>query len=511
MPTVGRQGKGRHVQSVLFYKAAGWTKESSKKWIVEHDYKSDGLDETDTLFRYRQVDPDDKKFRYRQKTIETKDGKPSIALVNAFPIGSRQSNAKRLERFADVAAVGDIDRDAGIIYGISVVSKGEAKGHGKYVDEIMLDQVAEKGNAKEPTGTKSRFDHPNACSRAVGTAVGRLHEFRRDQDRVRADLHLFDAAANSPDGDLRNYILDLAEEDPDAFAMSIVFKRDTSVNPDPANKGKPGYPAESDPYWLPHARVKELHHCDVVDEGAANDGLFGRPDYWTEQAEKFISEHPEIIAGILDRYFDGEQKTEGYKMADEEKVEGQDAGAEADGEEKVDGQDAGQDNQGEGDGQDAGTEGEGEGQGEGDGQDAGTEGEGEGEGQGEGDGQDAQSVKEKTDAAYDEGLSAGVDRIKRRGEKYKDPAFVIETAELSDDETKDAWIKRLETKLSKAKSGDADGTDAVDFTPEAGPEKFEDKVEGFEADGLTKGEATRKAAKEFPGLHKDYVARINKK
>lgn len=95
MPTVGRKGSGKHTQSVVFYKAAGWTESSSRSWCKAHDYKTDGLDETDNLFRWRQVDPEKAKFRYRNEVIEEKDGKPSIALVLAFPHGASQSEIDR--------------------------------------------------------------------------------------------------------------------------------------------------------------------------------------------------------------------------------------------------------------------------------------------------------------------------------------------------------------------------------------------------------------------------------
>jgi hypothetical protein len=96
MPKVNRKGKGKHTQSVLFYKAAGWTKASSRKWLKEHKdsdtgkpYYTDGYDESATLHRWRQVDPEDNKFRYRPTVIEKKQGKPSISLLRGFPKGSR--------------------------------------------------------------------------------------------------------------------------------------------------------------------------------------------------------------------------------------------------------------------------------------------------------------------------------------------------------------------------------------------------------------------------------------
>jgi hypothetical protein len=89
MPSVDRKAPDKkHVQSVIFKKSADWTKKTSKKWLEEHDYYTDGLDDTENSFRYRQYDPDDSKFIYRQKEIE----KDSISLVYAIPKGEAKAN-----------------------------------------------------------------------------------------------------------------------------------------------------------------------------------------------------------------------------------------------------------------------------------------------------------------------------------------------------------------------------------------------------------------------------------
>ncbi len=82
MPKVNRSAPNEeHTQSVVFEKSAGWTEASSKKWCEEHDYFTDGMDETDTQFRYRQYDPDYDAFIYRNKEIEPN----SITLVLGIP------------------------------------------------------------------------------------------------------------------------------------------------------------------------------------------------------------------------------------------------------------------------------------------------------------------------------------------------------------------------------------------------------------------------------------------
>jgi len=60
------------VQSVVFERAKGWSVESSRKWLTEHDfktnYKNKGVDVKPTQLRWRQTAPT---FRdYRTKKLE---------------------------------------------------------------------------------------------------------------------------------------------------------------------------------------------------------------------------------------------------------------------------------------------------------------------------------------------------------------------------------------------------------------------------------------------------------
>jgi len=374
---------------------------------------------------------------------------------------------KDLIRFATKETVGTVDREKGVIYGVSVITVGEAKGHGMYVDETMLEQVLEKGQATGETGLKSRFDHPSACSRAIGTYTGRFHNFRRDDNKVRADLYLADVAAKSPDGDLRTYILDLAEEDPDAFGTSIVFRPDKPVEMDSAEKGKPGAPPDDDPYWLPHARVAALHHCDIVDEGAANDGLFGRPDYFAEQAERWATEHPGVIGKIMSNYFEWKQKQEEKKMSDELRKE-------------LDAQIAELTKQSEtvtAELSEATKTIEG-----------------------------FEAVKaEAVETATEETRDGIFQAIKDRLENFEDASFVLETIELSDEEVKDKFIERTKAALKKES-----GETAVDFSDNTNNDddaKFEDKVAEKVEAGLSRAEATKACVREYPELHEDYKKR----
>lgn len=207
-----------------------------------------------------------------------------------------------LERFRESHSVGRIDREKGIIYGVSVITGDrEASGHEMYVDQVMVEQVYQAGLSAGDVGVKARFDHPNPCSNSMGTELGRFRNFSLDGNQVRADLHLNDASAISPNGNYRDYVLSLAEEDPEQFATSIVFRMAESYMPQ-----KEDYPdqdpSDDNPFWFEHARVKSMTHVDVVNEGAANDGLFSNKvemAYMALKAKQFITDNKEILKPAL--------------------------------------------------------------------------------------------------------------------------------------------------------------------------------------------------------------------
>ena len=49
---------------------------------------------------------------------------------------------------------------AGLINGVSLITAGEALGHGLWIDETFIEQ-ARAALAEEPNGVKSRWTHPD--------------------------------------------------------------------------------------------------------------------------------------------------------------------------------------------------------------------------------------------------------------------------------------------------------------------------------------------------------------
>jgi hypothetical protein len=142
---------------------------------------------------------------------------------------------------------GTIDAQNAIIAGVSVITVGEAKGHGMLIDEQTLMQV--KAAAETYMGgLKVKTDHYTGFNEIVGA----LKNFVIDGDQLRADLYL-----------LKNHeatarILEMAELMPDTFGLSISFSGEHQETDDTV-----------------FARCSEIYSADLVDTPAANpSGLF---------------------------------------------------------------------------------------------------------------------------------------------------------------------------------------------------------------------------------------------
>ena len=199
-----------------------------------------------------------------------------------------------------------VDRERHIIYGVSAAQAVEALGHGMVLDGKTIAQVVEHGNAAR-NGVKSRFAHPGLSSDGMGKHLGRLRNFRQEGDKAIADLHIADSAFKSPSGDLGTYIMDMAEDDPDMFGLSMVVRGErfwtladgsevAAVTEDGERTKRP----ENATTQHPVLRVAQLVAVDAVDEPAANrDGLFAARHLW---ATNGLAQ--EAFADI-DEYLDG--------------------------------------------------------------------------------------------------------------------------------------------------------------------------------------------------------------
>jgi len=145
-----------------------------------------------------------------------------------------------------------VDKEKGIIYGVSVITEGIAAGHGEYVDSMTLAQVM--GCAAKYAGGLKVVDRHTRGTDSVFSTVGSLKNFRIEGNKLRADMYLLQSEEN------RGKLLEMADSIPDTFGLSIAFS-----GPRETKDGKV------------YTRCEEIYNAALVDVPAANPtGLFSK-------------------------------------------------------------------------------------------------------------------------------------------------------------------------------------------------------------------------------------------
>lgn len=212
-----------------------------------------------------------------------------------------------------------VDRKNKIIFGANLMQEGDLNDERDWTvdDGTLLNalQLMQRGN----NGAKARFTHPNMSADGMGSYLGRWKNPRIDGGTLRADLHLAESAFKSPNGDLGTYVMDMAEEDPEAFGISLA----TRINREEMEKLKLEKKS-ADENWSGRTplRFRSVHAADVVDEPAATRGGFfslsevdnrNLPAQATVLLDSYFSDaEPEVVTarinGFLATYFKGKGK-----------------------------------------------------------------------------------------------------------------------------------------------------------------------------------------------------------
>lgn len=193
--------------------------------------------------------------------------------------------------FFESLAGASIDSETGTLKGVSVITEGEAKGHGIFVDSTMLKQTVEHAGAFK-NGIRVKENHGTGVDGIVGT----LRNFSINGNKVVADLHLLKTHQKF------SHIIEMAKQIPESFGLSLSF-----------SMGKETIGGKD------FARCLDIYSADLVDQPAANpSGLF-TADVDTHHSfmnlDKFI-ERAKAVFGSQP-----EAKTELAKVEDATKTE----------------------------------------------------------------------------------------------------------------------------------------------------------------------------------------------
>ena len=214
--------------------------------------------------------------------------------------------------FRKAIASSKIDVEEGIIRDVVMCQVGEAKGHYVSIEQEFIDNLVTLAQ-QHKIGSKARYGHPTMCSESLGTMLGRFKNVRLRGTQAIGDLHFSEFSAKSPEGNLKEYVLARAEEDPDSFGASIVFTPGESYQRDPEtgekifkyemNKdGSIKYDEDGNlirnQRWVhgrtTYASIKGYQGTDLVDEAAATEGLFSDPKLFASRISAFLDENPDI-------------------------------------------------------------------------------------------------------------------------------------------------------------------------------------------------------------------------
>lgn len=191
------------------------------------------------------------------------------------------------------------------IEGVSIISVGEAKGHGLFVDMQTLQEVKSCAETYKG-GVKVNLDH----GAGIKDIVGFVDNFRIIGEQLLGDLNLLENAEK------RDYILEIANKLPDTFGISIAFS---------------GPVRERDGRRF--ASCNELYSADLVQTPAANptglfsfeakgvDNNFNQMEDATIEIEPKEKEDEISIADIVSRLTALEAAFGDYKKKMEEKPE----------------------------------------------------------------------------------------------------------------------------------------------------------------------------------------------
>lgn len=152
--------------------------------------------------------------------------------------------------FAISLAVDRVDRSAGVIHGVSVITEGVA--NGVVVDALTLRQIKEcsEGYAN---GLKVVDRHTRGTDSVFAT-VGVLRNFRIEGPKLLADLFTLKSEPNT------EKLMEMAATIPDTFGLSVAFGG--------PNENRDG---------VAYARCAEIYNAALVDVPAANPtGLFSK-------------------------------------------------------------------------------------------------------------------------------------------------------------------------------------------------------------------------------------------
>ena len=143
---------------------------------------------------------------------------------------------------------GRVDLDNGVIKGVSLITMGDARGHGLIVDEVTLDQLKTSMEQASAPGIKAKLNHRSG----VEAVFGYINNFQVKGNKLTGDLNMLQ---NHKD---YNQTMEQISTMPGQIGLSVAFQGEKEKQGDKT-----------------YARCKRIISVDLVADPAANpDGMF---------------------------------------------------------------------------------------------------------------------------------------------------------------------------------------------------------------------------------------------
>ena len=200
------------------------------------------------------------------------------------------------------AKPGRVDLEAGTIAGISILTVGEARGHGMMISEKTLEAAIVLLMGKS---LPAYLSHAGAHGDRLLTEAGYFSGFYRDRDQIRARKFTALDTFKKYEREKYDRLFEIAEKAPQTFGVSIVFEgqlfwemRDGSEETMEVGLDAP----ENARFEIPTVRPLDITSADFVDTPAANGALFSKVDTPTHskdmQAEATTLEQPQDTTAL---------------------------------------------------------------------------------------------------------------------------------------------------------------------------------------------------------------------
>ena len=196
---------------------------------------------------------------------------------------------------------------------VSILTKGEASGHGMLVDEQTIADFMRLSIGKTIPAYLTHagaIDENGRPADRLGKEIGMFSGFYRDGDKVRAKNFQFLDAFKTGEPKTHSTLMEMAKSFADKLGISPVMRHVkawvTGAGDVPADgKGVPVGALNT----LPSMRLKDILSCDFVQKPAANLGLFeakvdDKPNTIMSADTILLSKHTEEITSLSTQHKD---------------------------------------------------------------------------------------------------------------------------------------------------------------------------------------------------------------